>query len=122
MPTLPLPAPDRRMGMTLIMATFVIVTMRMCADVRRHVGDVAVAHAALRDDVIGERLYIGAPAPEHRNFETAVMVEMNVEGRLREAVMLMEVPGQALGQLARRVVIDIAQRRNAIAVARDFEA
>ena len=66
------------MGLTLITATFVIVTMRMCADVRRHVGDVAVAHAALRDDVIRERPHLCAVAPEHHHFETAVVIEMNV--------------------------------------------
>src|SRR6516165_546712 len=59
-----------------VMAMAVIMSMR--AHVRRHIGDVAVAHAALGDDVIGERLHLVAPALEHGDFETAVMVEMNV--------------------------------------------
>ncbi len=96
--------------------------MRMCPGVRRHVGDVAVAHAALRDDVIRECLHLGAPASEHSHLKTTVMVEMDMERRLRKAVMRVEILGQAFGQLARRMVVDIAQRRDAIAVARNFEA
>ena len=105
----------------MIMVAFMIMVMRMCADVCRHVGDVAVTHAALRDDVIGERFHFGALALEHRHFETTVVIEMNVERRLREAVVRMEVLGQALGQLARRMVVDVAQRRDAIAVVRHFQ-
>ena len=90
--------------------------------IRRHVGDVAVAHAALRDDVVRERLHFGAPAFEHSNLETAVVIEMDMERCLRKAMMRVEILGQALRQLARRVVVDIAQRRHAIAIVRHFEA
>ncbi len=78
------------------MAVFVIALMWMCTDVRRHVGNVAVAHAALRDDVIGERLHVVALALEHRHFEAAVVIEMNVERRLREAMLRMEVLGHGI--------------------------
>ena len=96
--------------------------MRMRPDIRRHIGDVAVAYTALRDDVIRECLHLGAPAPEHGDLKTTVVIEMDMERCLRKAMMRVEILGQALGQLARRVVVDIAQRRHAIAIVRHFEA
>ena len=76
------------MHMVVIMRmTMVVVAVRVAAHIRRHVGDVAVAHAALGDDVIGERLHLVAPAFEHRDFEAAVVVEMHVQRRLRETVV-----------------------------------
>ncbi len=98
-----------------------VVVLRMCPCIRRHVGDVAVAYATLRDDVIRECLHLGAPASEHRHLKATVVVEMDMEGCLRKAVMRVEILGQALGQLARSVVVDIAQGGDAIAVMRHFE-
>src|SRR5258708_5403267 len=97
------------------------VVMRMGPGIRRHIGDVAVAYAALRDDVIRECLHLGAPASEHGDLKATVVVEMDMEGCLRKAVMRVEILGQALGQLARSVVVDIAQGGDAIAVMRHFE-
>jgi len=77
--------------LTVTMA--MVVVMRMATHIRRHVGDVAVAHAALGNDVIRKCLHLGAPALEHRDFEAAVVVEMNMQRRLGEIVMRMEVPG-----------------------------
>ena len=90
--------------------------------IRRHVGDVAVAHAALRNNMIRKCLHLGAPALKHSHLKTTVVIEMDMERCLRKAMMCVEILGQALGQLARRVVVDIAQRRNAIAIARHLEA
>jgi hypothetical protein len=98
-----------------------VVIMRMCPGIRRHVGDVAVAYAALRDDVIRKCFHLGAPASEHSHLKATVVVEMDMEGCLRKAVMGVEILGQALGQLARGVVVDIAQGGDAIAVMRHFE-
>ena len=105
----------------MFVSVFVRVRMRMRADIRRHVGDVAVAHAALGDNVIRKRLHVGAPALEHRDLETAIVVEMNMKRRLREVVVRMEVPRQTLGQFALLMVVDIAQCRNAVVTARHFE-
>jgi hypothetical protein len=97
------------------------VVLWMGPDVRRHVGDVAVAYASLRDDVIRECLHLGAPAPEHSDLKTTVVIEMDMERCLRKAVMGVEILGQALGQLARCVVVDIAQGGDAMAIVRHFE-
>src|SRR5258708_18891911 len=98
-----------------------VVLMRMCSGIRRHVCDMAVAYAALGDDVIRECLHLGAPASEHSDLKTAVVIEMDMERCLRKAMMRVEILGQALGQLARGVVVDIAQGGDAIAVMRHFE-
>ncbi len=99
-----------------------MVVAWMGSGIRRHVGDVAVAHAALRDNMISECLHLGAPAFEHGHLKTTVVIEMDMERCLRKAVMRVEILGQAFGQLARRMVVDIAERRNAIAIMRHFEA
>ncbi len=64
---------------------------------RRHIDDVAVAHAALGDDMIGEGLHLGALALEHRYLHAILLVEMHVQRRLRQIVMVMEFLCQALG-------------------------
>ena len=98
-----------------------VVMMWMGTGIGRHVGDVAVAYATLRDDVIRECLHLGAPASEHSHLKTTVVIEMDMERCLRKTMMRVEILGQALGQLARRVVVDIAQGGDAIAVMRHFE-
>jgi len=98
-----------------------VVMMWMGTGIGRHVGDVAVAYATLRDDVIRECLHLRAPASEHSHLKTTVMVEMDMERCLRKTMMRVEILGQALGQLARGVVVDIAQGGDAIAVVRHFE-
>src|SRR5258706_11754413 len=71
-----------------------VVMMWMGTGIGRHVGDVAVAYATLRDDVIRECLHLCAPAPEHSHLKATVMVEMDMEGCLRKAVMGVEILGQ----------------------------
>ena len=86
--------------------------VRMCA-VRRQIDDVAVAHAAFRDDAVGELLHVGAAALEHRDLHAAFVVEVHMESGVGEIVTVVEIAGQALGQFARLVVIKIDQRRDA---------
>ena len=51
---------------------------------RRQIDHMAVAHAALGNDVIGKFLHVGAAALEHRDLHAAVVAEMYVQRRLRE--------------------------------------
>src|SRR5262249_24497286 len=64
---------------------------RRRAPIRRYVGDVAVAHATLRDDVIRKFLHLGASAFKYSHLKTTVMVEMDMQRRLRKAVMGVEI-------------------------------
>jgi hypothetical protein len=82
---------------------------------------VAVAYAAFRNDAVRENLHLGAPAFKHGHLKATIVVEVDMQGRLREAMVRVEILGQAFGQLAGRVVIDIAQGRDAMAVLRHFE-
>ena len=97
-----------RMGMRVAvpMAVRDAVSVRMGvgdAFRRRHINDVAVAHVALGDHAIGERLHILAEALQHGDLHAIVLVEMHMHRRLREIVVLVEARGEALGQFARLV-------------------
>ena len=83
---------------------------------RRHHHHAAVAHAALGDDVLGEVLHGAGLALEHCHFHAAVMVEVNMERRQRQFVMIVEGLGQPLGQFARGMVVDVDQGGDAVAL------
>ena len=88
--------------------------------VGRQIDHVAVAHAALGDDAVGELLHVGALALEHGDFETAFVVEMHVQCGVREIVAVVEVAGEPLRQFARLVVVHVDQRGDARPRTRDF--
>jgi hypothetical protein len=90
------------------MATFVGVSVY----VRRHEHNMSVADAPLGNDVLGERLHLGAGALQHGHLETAVMIEVNMQRRLGEAVVVVEVLGQPLRQLACGMIVDIRRSRS----------
>ena len=64
--------------------------------------------------MLGEGLHFGARSLEHRHLEATVVIEMNMERGLGEAVMRVEVLSEAAGKLARGMIVDVAQRRNAL--------
>jgi len=92
--------------------------MRVRMRLDRHHHDLAVANAALGDDMIGERLHLAAPSFEHRDLKTGIVVDVNVQRRLREVMMFVIVVGQPLRQFTGGMVVDVAQRRDAVSVAR----
>ena len=96
----------------MAMVTGAVAAMRMRA-VRRQIDHVAMAHAALGDDVIGEFLHIGASPLENCDFKTALVIEVYVKRRLRKVVVLVEVSGKALRQFARLGIVDVDERRHA---------
>jgi hypothetical protein len=63
----------------------------------RHVGDVAGAHTALGNYVVCENLHLDAPAFKHGHLKATIMVEMDMQGRPRKAMMRVEILGQAFG-------------------------
>ena len=71
--------------------TMRIRTVRMpVLAVDRHHHDMAVANAAFGDDVIGEGLHLAAAALQHRDLETGIVIDMDVQRRLREIVVLVK--------------------------------
>ena len=57
-------------------------TTRICT-AGGQINHVAVAHATLGDDALGELLHVGALALEDRNLHAAFVVEMHMQRRLR---------------------------------------
>lgn len=80
---------------------------------RRDDHELAVAHAALADDMAGEMLDLGLLALEQRDFEAADRVHMDVQRRDGHVSVAVVVVGELLRELARLVVVDIDQRRDA---------
>ncbi len=81
----------------------------------RHAHELAVTHPALGDDMLAEMLHVIALPSEHRHFETSVVIEMHMQRGKRQLVMIVIGGCQSLGELARGVIVDIDERRDAIA-------
>jgi hypothetical protein len=74
-----------------------------------------VAYAAFSDQVVGKVLHVAVAAPQNSDFNARVVIQVNVHCRQRDFVMLMERIDEAIGQSARRMVVDVDQRADAIA-------
>ena len=92
---------------------------RMVVGLARHVrrddDQLSITHAALADHMSGKMLDLGFLPAQKRHFEAALRVDMNMQGgdgEIRMAVMILHQP---LRQLARLMVVDIDQRRHALA-------
>src|SRR3954470_4884572 len=104
------------MIMRVVMLMVVIMVMAMAVVLRcRHINDVAMPDAPLGDDMVSEGLHLRAAAFEHGDLKAALVIEMHVERGLRQIMVVVEALRQALGQLAGVMVVDIDQRRNAVA-------
>ena len=82
----------------------------------RHHHHAAVPHAALGDHVLGEMLDRAGLALEHRHLQATVVIEVNVQGRQRQFVMVVEGFGEAAGKLPRGMIVDVDQRGDAVAL------
>ncbi len=63
--------------------------------------------------MLAEMLHLARGAAQHRHFEAGVLIEMDVERGERELMVCVIGVGQPLGELPRRMVVDIDQRRDA---------
>jgi hypothetical protein len=75
-----------------------------------------VTHAPFGNHVIGEVPDLRLLTAQDRHFQAATVVEMHMDGRVRQFVMIVKDIGQTFRQLARVMVIDIDQRRDTIAL------
>ena len=92
----------------MAVAMTMAVAMRMSVGFDRHEHDMTMPHAAFGDHMIRERFDLTAAALQHRHFKTRIVIEMDVQGGLREVVMFVKILGQAFRQFARGVDVDIA--------------
>src|SRR3569833_2026631 len=94
------------------------VAVTMAAPVRyrdRHHHDMAVTDAALGDDLLGERLHFAPRALQHGDLETALGIDMHMQSGLREIAVIVRLLRQPFWQIARGVIVDVAERRDAVA-------
>ena len=59
--------------------------------VQGQVDHVSMTHSAFGNDVVGNAPHIRATPLEHCNFHAALLIEMHVQRRLCEVVVLMEM-------------------------------
>ena len=81
---------------------------------RRQIDDLSMAHAAFGDDAIGEFPPVAAASLQDRHFHATLVIQMNVQRRLREIMMIVEVARQPFWQFALMVVVDINQSGDAL--------
>ena len=110
----------RRVAVFFSMVVIMRVPMRRSVG-RRHVDDVTMPDAALGDDMVGKRLHLRAAALEHGHLQAAFMIEVHMQRRLRQVVMVVKLLGQALGQVAGVMIVNVDQRGDAVAGARRFD-
>ena len=79
------PAPMVTVSVFRAVAMGLAVAVGMRA-IRRQINDLPVAHAAFGNDMVGELLHLDAASLQYGDFETAVVVEMNVQRRLGDQV------------------------------------
>ncbi len=70
--------------------------------------------AALGDEMPRIMFHIGGLASQDRDFHAAFVIEVNVQRREHQIVMLVPAIAEPLGKPAHLVVVDIGERGNAL--------
>ena len=83
----------------------------------RHQMELAVTHAALAHRVVGQRPHRLGRAAQHRDLQAEIVVEMDVQRRHLQIVVLVLRLIEPPAEVARLVVVDIGQGGDAEAVA-----
>jgi hypothetical protein len=84
------------------------------------IDDLPVSHAAFGNDVVGERPHVIAASLQDRHLHALFVIQMNMERRLREIMMIVEVARQPFRQFALMVVVDIDQGGDALSGSADL--
>lgn len=72
-----------------------------------------MTHPALGNDAVGKVLHVRATPFQHCDFHAALEIEMHVQRRLRDVAMVMKISCEPLRQVARFVIVNIDQSRQA---------
>lgn len=80
----------------------------------RQIDDLAVSHASFGDDVVGEFLHFSAGALQDGHLHATFVVEVNMQCRLREIMMIMKIAREPLRQLALVMIVDVNQSSETI--------
>ena len=77
------------------------------------IDNLPMTHAAFGHDVVGKFLHVNTASFEDRHLHAALLVQMNVQRRLREVMVIVKVAGQPFRQLALLVIVNIDERGKA---------
>jgi len=105
------------MRVRVAMRRLLAVAMNLTRQFDRNHDDTAVPHATLGNYLVGAFLNVGRAPLENRDLHAAVVVEMDVQRRLRQVVMMMHRADQAFCEVASRVVVNIDHGGNTILMA-----
>ncbi len=105
------------MGVGIGVRFLAAVLMRLGSHIDGHDHKAPVANAPLGDHMLGEMPHIGVGATQYRHFKAGFVVEMDMQRRDGEIVMIVLGARQSLGERAHFVVVDIDQSGDAGAFA-----
>ena len=74
---------------------------------RWQIYDLTVSHPSFGDDVVGELLHVFAGSLQDRHLHAAFAVQVDVQRRPREIMMIMKIACEALRQFALVMVVDV---------------
>ena len=70
--------------------------------------EATVADLGLGHELVGERADLLGSAAQNQRLHAVVVIQMHMHGRQHDLVMLVLEIGEALGEIARMVIVDIA--------------
>lgn len=92
----------------------VVLRRRMDVGSPGQIDDLPMAYAAFGNDMVGEFLHFAAASFQDRHLHASQMIEMNVQRRLREIMMIVKVARQPLWQFALMMVVNINEGGDAL--------
>lgn len=104
----------RSLDLDVGVAAFAVVVMCLGLKFRGDHDQAAMADASFRDNLVCNCLDLGGLPLQDSGFHAVVVIEMNVEGRQDELVVVVESPYEPLRQVARGMVENIDDCGNAI--------
>ena len=74
---------------------------------RWQIYDLTVSHPSFGDDVVGELLHVFAGSLQDRHLHAALVVQVDVQRRPREIMMIMKIAREAFRQFTLAMVVDV---------------
>ena len=87
----------------------VAVAVSRSVGIRRRwqIYDLTVSHPSFGDDVVGELLHVFAGSLQDRHLHAAFVVQVDVQRRLCEIMMIMKIAREAFRQFTLVMVVDV---------------
>ena len=87
----------------------VAVAVSRSVGIRRRwqIYDLTVSHPSFGDDVVGELLHVFAGSLQDRHLHAAFVVQVDVQRRPRQIMMIMKIAREAFRQFTLVMVVDV---------------